>query len=1398
MISIPIRFIRSLFVLLLFAVVLTGCKKVTPLENGVLQSGLSGKAGSEQLLSLKIPPAITGLMVEATGSEHVSLELLDSEKVAISGCNALKCLKQSPPAGDYFIKLTADEDYSNVGVVAAWGGTELTTIDNDVPLTGLAASADSVILQTFYVPVNSGPLVVEASNSSVVNLEILDSTGQSITTCSAGSGCSANLNTTGLHYLKATAVVAFTELNLKVSWGGANSATMQNGVPLTGLSGNAGDTLLESFFIPANTDGFWVSKENSDYVDIEVLDPQGNPIANCDAYMCIVSQPKVGLYHVEVSFQEKVNDLSLLSIWGGKYESSLKNSVPKTGISGRENQSIYETIYVPENVAGLMTHTGVPDHGHFNAEIINTDGDNVGNCYEFCVLKTPKAGLYFQRIRLGSDVANLKMVATWSGEALSVLKNGVPMPDVNGVDEQVLLHSMYIPENTNNILVLGSQDHAGYVSILDPDGNELAACDYYQGCLIPQPAPGAYFVRTILNEDVVAMNLIAAWGGKDNTSLQNGSPKRGLFGYDGQTLLHTVYIPENTDAFRVHLLGYMPVELDIIGSDLSGVSCYGHECYMIQPAAGLYFVRSRIIGFALNFGLVSGWGGPTVSTLQNSVSAAGLWGYANEEFLHSVYIPENTESFLWDLSSVDAHSELITVNGTGVADCYGYGYDCVVQNPDAGVHFIRTRLFSDAVDAGVVASWGSATTTTLANGESILGVSGKQGELLVRSFYLPENTSGLMIHSSSASGWPLGELAIINSQGQRVSNCGTGDCFVQSPDSGVYFVQQTFIADGVDLNLVAAWGGENNTGLKNGVPLAGLSGVAGETLVTSVHIPENTSAFVLQATTDYQARINMEIVDAYGSMHSSCSQRECFLAQPEPGFYFVRIHLESDVTDISLVASWGGVSTAALGNGIPVSGLSGGAGQYVIQSVYIPEGSEGFMFQATPDAQQNLTIDIIRDNGFPAASCGGNQCFFLQPEPGLYFVRTYLESDVSELSLVASWGGEQAVSLSNGLPISGLSGNAGEYILHSIFIPESTEGLMVQASSDSLSPHRLTIIRADGSQSQDCSGNACFVVQPESGLYFVRTYIETPASNLNLVASWGGEHTSMLSNGVALSGLSGSIGQYLLQSVYIPEGMESFLVQASGKSEYYPFQLDMEILKADGTGLQNCVNECVLMQPERGLYFVRSRLYDDFTELSFVAGWGSESSAMLSNGVSLLSEFGYENEYHFVTMYFPEGVEGVSIETSNGEGWGFPIDLFNAEGQWLPYCGNVSCTLVGPEPGLYYLRIYSENLVGQYGVVAAWGGVNSATLNNGVPLEGISGLAGEVILQSVYIPENAGDVSFQLSSGAPTDLRFEVRRGDVYDDCINSCTLYQPRAGLYFLRALLDSDTSDLSVMASW
>src|SRR5690606_40737081 len=68
------------------------------------------------------------------------------------------------------------------------------------------------------------------------------------------------------------------------------------------------------------------------------------------------------------------------------------------------------------------------------------------------------------------------------------------------------------------------------------------------------------------------------------------------------------------------------------------------------------------------------------------------------------------------------------------------------------------------------------------------------------------------------------------------------------------------------------------------------------------------------------------------------------------------------------------------------------------------------------------------------------------PIPGVYYIRTRQFEDYVEFGPAAAWATNGQGTLQNGVLFAGLSGNQDDVLLASIYIPENTHGLMVQAS----------------------------------------------------------------------------------------------------------------------------------------------------------------------------------------------------------------------------------------------------------------------------------------------------------------------------------------------------------------
>ncbi len=125
-----------------------------------------------------------------------------------------------------------------------------------------------------------------------------------------------------------------------------------------------------------------------------------------------------------------------------------------------------------------------------------------------CYLLAPAKGLYYLRAYV-SEVSSFQLTAAWGGEAGGTLQNGQLSELLTAVEDQAILQSLYIPENTASLYVQGNYSN-GILEILDESGNVVEGCSPDAGCSLLTPTKGLYYIRAYVDEDV-DFTVIATW-----------------------------------------------------------------------------------------------------------------------------------------------------------------------------------------------------------------------------------------------------------------------------------------------------------------------------------------------------------------------------------------------------------------------------------------------------------------------------------------------------------------------------------------------------------------------------------------------------------------------------------------------------------------------------------------------------------------------------------------------------------------------------------------------------------------------------------------------------------------------------------------------------------------------
>lgn len=215
-----------------------------------------------------------------------------------------------------------------------------------------------------------------------------------------------------------------------------------------------------------------------------------------------------------------------------------------------------------------------------------------------------------------------------------------------------------------------------------------------------------------------------------------------------------------------------------------------------------------------------------------------------------------------------------------------------------------------------------------------------------------------------------------------------------------------------------------------------------------------------------------------------------------------------------------GPGPGELGNGVPVTGVSGASGSTQYWTITVPSGATNLQISI---AGGSGDADLyVRRGAQPTTSTydcrpwrnGNNEsCTFSAPQAGVYHVMVRGYSSFSGVTLTASYqggggGGGGGSQLQNGVPVSGLSGAANSERRYTFNVPAGARNLAIRISGGS-GDADLYVRRgaAPTTSSYDCrpyrAGNneGCTAASPQGGTYHVMVRGYSAYSGVTLTAS---------------------------------------------------------------------------------------------------------------------------------------------------------------------------------------------------------------------------------------------------------------------------------------------------------
>ncbi len=213
---------------------------------------------------------------------------------------------------------------------------------------------------------------------------------------------------------------------------------------------------------------------------------------------------------------------------------------------------------------------------------------------------------------------------------------------------------------------------------------------------------------------------------------------------------------------------------------------------------------------------------------------------------------------------------------------------------------------------------------------------------------------------------------------------------------------------------------------------------------------------------------------------------------------------------------------------------------------------------------------------------------------------------------VSTGGGGGGGTLTNGVPVTNLSGASGAQQQFSIVVPAG-QALLTVAISGGTGDADL-YVRAGSPptlQTFDCrpfiTGNneTCSFNNPAANTYFIMLNGFTAYSGVTLVATFGADTTTALGNNVPVTNLSGASGSQTFFKLTVPSGQSSVVFSISGGSGdadlYVKAGSKPTTSTFDCRPFLNGNNEtCTFNNPAAGDYFVMIRGFAAYSGVTLV------------------------------------------------------------------------------------------------------------------------------------------------------------------------------------------------------
>ncbi len=478
---------RSFAVLVAALGVLAGAAAAaeTPLSNGVAVTGLSGSAGVGQYFKIDVPAGQDTLEISTSGGtgdvdlyvkrgslptttsyDYRPYKVGNNETVDVN----------NPASGTWYIMLRGYTNYSGVTLKATYSAAmSVKALTNGVAATGISGAASMELYYSLDVPAGQSKLEI-AMSGGTGDADLYVKKGSLPTTTNYdyrpflfGNNETVNVENpqAATWYIMIRGYSAFSGITLLASYGGGGGgAVLENGVPVTNLSGSAASEKQFRFDLPAGQKNLQIQMSGGTgdadlYVQLKspptTTEYDYRPFQAGNNETVAVDAPTAGTWFVMVRGYSDYAGVTLKASWGDGTVTILQDEVPVNNLSGSLGSEKFFQFDVPDGQEYLEFKMS---GGSGNADMYIKKGskpttsdyddrpvDN-GNTESIKISSNSLEGTWYVMLKAAKAYDGVTLVADYSAnKTIVTLSNGVPVSNISAPTGGERYYRIDVPSN---------------------------------------------------------------------------------------------------------------------------------------------------------------------------------------------------------------------------------------------------------------------------------------------------------------------------------------------------------------------------------------------------------------------------------------------------------------------------------------------------------------------------------------------------------------------------------------------------------------------------------------------------------------------------------------------------------------------------------------------------------------------------------------------------------------------------------------------------------------------------------------------------------------------------------------------------------------------------------------